>query len=52
MTLHGSLAPGLEKVKGSNGLGHRYDNAPSEVGLLGSLIMVLKMVYGLDGTAR
>ncbi|PPQ94027.1 hypothetical protein CVT25_009875 [Psilocybe cyanescens] len=52
LTLHWTLSPGLAKVKAGDGFRHHYDGVPPEVGLLGSLIIVVKMVYGLDGTAR
>jgi len=52
LTLHSSLAPGLEKRRGSDPHRHQYDNAPAEVGLLAAMMMVLKMVYGLDGSER
>ncbi|KDR83659.1 hypothetical protein GALMADRAFT_56567 [Galerina marginata CBS 339.88] len=50
LTLDASLAPSLEQVKAKDALRHGYDNAPTEVGLVASLIIVVKMVYGLDGT--
>ncbi|KAF9569285.1 hypothetical protein CPC08DRAFT_623499 [Agrocybe pediades] len=52
LTLHWTLSPGLVKIKGSDPSRHRYDNAPPEVGLLASLIIVTKLVYGLDGQPR
>lgn len=48
LTLHSSLAPGLEKRTNR----HQEDNAPAEVGLLAAMMIVLKMVYGLDGNER
>lgn len=52
LTLHSSLAPGLEKRSGSDPNRHQEDNAPAEVGLLAAMMIVLKMVYGLDGNER
>ena len=31
---------------------HQMDNVPPEVSLMASCIIVLKMVYGLDGVER
>lgn len=31
---------------------HKYDNAPPEVALIATVIVVLKLVYGLDGKKR
>ncbi|KAF8165266.1 hypothetical protein B0H34DRAFT_648113 [Crassisporium funariophilum] len=52
LTLDSSLAPGLQQTRAKDPLEHQYDNAPPEVSLLAALIMVLKMVYGLDGSPR
>lgn len=49
LTLHHTLAPGLTRVKSSDPGSHKFDNAPPEVTLMGVVIVVLKMVYGLDG---
>lgn len=52
LTMHSSLAPGLRKKrKGDPGF-HQMDNVPIEVSLMASCIIVLKMVYGLDGVER
>lgn len=32
--------------------GHNYDNIPPEVGFVAAGVVVLKMVYGLDGRRR
>ncbi|KAH9482730.1 hypothetical protein JR316_0004830 [Psilocybe cubensis] len=52
LTLHWTLAPGLAKLKPSDAFRHHYDGVPPEASLLGALIIVIKMVYGLDGTTR
>ena len=31
---------------------HKYDNAPPEVALIATVLVVLKLVYGLDGKRR
>ena len=52
LTLHPSLAPGLRRVKSRDPKNHKYDNIPPEVALMASMIIVLKMTYGLDGKPR
>ncbi|KAG6821628.1 hypothetical protein H0H93_000137 [Arthromyces matolae] len=52
LTLHHTLAPGLEKHKTYDPERHIYDNVAPEVSLMGVAIIVLKMVYGLDGRER
>ncbi|KAF7793654.1 hypothetical protein EIP86_004769 [Pleurotus ostreatoroseus] len=52
LTLHYSLAPKLKRIKQIDPEHHKYDNAPVEVSLVAVVIVVLKMVYGLDGKKR
>jgi len=52
LTLHPSLAPGLRCVRSRDPEHHKYDNVPPEVALMASIIIVLKMTYGLDGKPR
>lgn len=52
LTLHHTLAPGLEKRTGYDPERHVYDNVAPEVSLMGVAIMILKMVYGFDGRTR
>ncbi|THH19848.1 hypothetical protein EW146_g1408 [Bondarzewia mesenterica] len=52
LTLHHTLAPGLLKIRKRDPESHKYDDVPPEVALAASVIVVLKMVYGLDGKAR
>ncbi|KAH9951607.1 hypothetical protein B0H21DRAFT_775794 [Amylocystis lapponica] len=52
LTLHRSLAPGLKRTRKNDPDWHKYDNAVPEVALAASAIIVLKMVYGLDGKVR
>lgn len=52
LTLHPSLAPGLSKRRRGDPDRHQSDSAPAEVGLLAAVMIVLKMVYGLDGNER
>lgn len=52
LALHNTLAPRLA-LKGDDDLdSHKYDNIPPELALLVAVIVVLKMVYGLDGQPR
>jgi len=46
------LAPRLERLKDDDPDSHKYDNIPPELALLVAVIIVLKMVYGLDGHPR
>ena len=52
LILHSSLAPGLSKRRRGDPDRHKSDSAPAEVGLLAAVMIVLKMVYGLDGNER
>ena len=52
LMLHPSLAPGLSKRRRGDPDRHKSDRAPAEVGLLSAVIIVLKMMYGLDGNKR
>ncbi|KAJ7713757.1 hypothetical protein DFH07DRAFT_863726 [Mycena maculata] len=52
LTLHASLAPRLEKRRTRNPETHRDDSVAPEVAFLATSIIVLKMVYGMDGEAR
>ncbi|KAF8529135.1 hypothetical protein BU17DRAFT_36968 [Hysterangium stoloniferum] len=52
LTLDVSLAPGLVPRRQGDPRRHKGDNVPVEVGLVGVVIVVLKMVYGLDGVKR
>ncbi|KAI0723281.1 hypothetical protein C8Q76DRAFT_615356 [Earliella scabrosa] len=52
LTLHRTLAPELVRTKKKDPLFHKQDSAIPEVALLAAVIVVLKMVYGLDGQPR
>ena len=52
LALHHTLAPRLNHLKGDDLDSHKYDNVPPELALLVAVIIVLKMVYGLDGQPR
>jgi RNA polymerase I-specific transcription initiation factor RRN7 len=52
LALHHSLAPRLEHSKDDDAESHKHDNVPPELALLVAAIIVLKMVYGLDGQPR
>ncbi|EMD40759.1 hypothetical protein CERSUDRAFT_130984 [Gelatoporia subvermispora B] len=51
LTLHHSLAP-LPRVKKGDPGWHKFDNAIPEASLIAVVIIVLKLVYGLDGKIR
>lgn len=52
LVLHHSLAPQLEtKTMRATG-GHRSDRVPPEVLIFSSVLIVTKMIYGLDGQIR
>ncbi|KAF8591519.1 hypothetical protein K439DRAFT_1326822 [Ramaria rubella] len=52
LTLHPSLAPALVQSRRKDPRQHKSDNVPPELALVAALIVVLKLVYGLDGTER
>lgn len=52
LTLHSTLAPGLRRIKAKDPEHHKYDNVPPEVALMATIIIVVKMTYGLDGKPR
>ncbi|KAN0126821.1 hypothetical protein V8E52_000461, partial [Russula decolorans] len=52
LALHHTLAPRLAHLKDDDLDSHKYDNVPPELALLVAVIVVLKMVYGLDGQPR
>lgn len=52
LTLHHSLAPTLKRVKQRDPDSHKYDSVPPEVAFVATSVIILKMVYGLDGSAR
>ncbi|KAI3612209.1 ribosomal protein [Moniliophthora roreri] len=52
LALHHTLAPSLRIVKTSDPENHKYDDVPVEVSFMAATIIILKMVYGLDGSVR
>ncbi|KAF9055428.1 hypothetical protein BDZ89DRAFT_975877 [Hymenopellis radicata] len=52
LSVNYTLAPSLERTKGSDPDYHTYDHVPAELGFVAGTIVVLKMVYGLDGVER
>ncbi|KDQ29357.1 hypothetical protein PLEOSDRAFT_1076122 [Pleurotus ostreatus PC15] len=52
LTLHYSLSPDLVRLAKSHPGSHKYDNVPPELALAITTVIVLKLVYGLDGTRR
>ena len=52
LTLHHTLAPSLNRIKKRDPESHKFDNVPPELALSAAAVIVLKMVYGLDGRPR
>ena len=52
LTLHKSLAPALVRTKKKDPIWHKQDSAVPEVALVASVIVVMKLVYGMDGKPR
>lgn len=52
LTLHHSLAPALKSRNNRDADSHKFDNVPPELAFAATCIVVLKMVYGLDGKKR
>ncbi|KAH7887669.1 hypothetical protein F5I97DRAFT_2010694 [Phlebopus sp. FC_14] len=52
LTVHRSLAPSLSSIQRGDTESQRYDNVAPEIALISVAIMVLKLVYGLDGKKR
>ncbi|PCH41046.1 hypothetical protein WOLCODRAFT_118149 [Wolfiporia cocos MD-104 SS10] len=50
--LHRSLAAPLQRLTKEDATWRKYDSAVPEVSLIATVIVVLKMVYGLDGKDR
>ena len=51
-TLHHTLAPMLKVHSKRDPKFHKMDNVPVEVALVSTVIIVMKLVYGLDGSER
>jgi RNA polymerase I-specific transcription initiation factor RRN7 len=52
LSLHHSLAPSLSSIKRGDMECQKYDNVPVEIALAATALVVLKLVYGLDGKKR
>ena len=52
LMLHRTLASPLQQVKKKDPVWHKFDNAVPEVCLAATVIVVLKLVYGLDEKHR
>jgi len=52
LVLHHTLAPPLARLNDEDGDSHKYDDVPPELALVVVVLIVLKMVYGLDGRPR
>lgn len=52
LVLHNISAPRLRGLKQNDPRVHKSDNVPPEVALISTAIVVLRLVYGLDGRTR
>jgi RNA polymerase I-specific transcription initiation factor RRN7 len=52
LTLHHSLLSTLRRIAPGDPEFQLYDNVPPELALVATAIVVLKLVYGLDGKLR
>lgn len=52
LTLHHTLAPMLVVLKKDDPESHKFDNLPPEVSLIATVVVVTRLVYGLDGKGR
>ncbi|KAF9226549.1 hypothetical protein BS17DRAFT_794039 [Gyrodon lividus] len=52
LSLHHSLAPSLFSIKRGDTGCRKRDNVPPEIALAATALVVLKLVYGLDGKKR
>lgn len=52
LVLHNISAPRLRGLKQNDPMVHKLDNVPPEVALISAAIVVLRLVYGLDGRTR
>jgi RNA polymerase I-specific transcription initiation factor RRN7 len=52
LVLHNISAPKLRGLKQNDPRVHKSDNVPPEVALISTAIVVLRLVYGLDGRTR
>ncbi|KAI1795209.1 hypothetical protein LXA43DRAFT_882600 [Ganoderma leucocontextum] len=52
LTLHRVLVPALKRAKKNDPAFHKHDSAVPEVSLVATVIVVMKMVYGMDGKSR
>ncbi|CDO75565.1 hypothetical protein BN946_scf184858.g5 [Trametes cinnabarina] len=52
LTLHRSLAPALAREKKRDPAFHKQDSVVPEVALIAVVIVIMKLVYGLDGLPR
>jgi hypothetical protein len=52
LTLHHSIAPGLQRIRERDPKSHKYDNVPPEVAVFAVCLIIMKMAYGMDGKER
>lgn len=49
LTLHPIMAPSLVQREPKDPAGHKADNVPPELALIATVVIALKLIYGLDG---
>ena len=49
LTLNASMAPPALRKFNTDPTAHKSDNVPPEIALIATVIMAVKMIYGLDG---
>ena len=52
LVLHNTSSPRLRGLKQNDPKVHKSDNVPPEVALISTAIVVIRLVYGLDGRSR
>lgn len=52
LSFHGSSVLSLSSTRRGDADSQKHDNAPPEISLVATAIVVLKLVYGLDGKQR
>ncbi len=52
LTLNGALASSIIRIRARDGLSYRGDDAAPELSLIAVVVLVIKMVYGLDQVHR
>lgn len=51
LTLNATMAPPALRKSNTDPTRHKSDNVPPEIALIATVIIAVKMIYGLDGKA-